>query len=58
MKQKQPSKDFIIQSLMNQNAELSFKVAERDAIITELYQELNGYREKELAEMDGESDAE
>lgn len=57
MDQRQPNKDFINQALVNQVAELSYKVAERDAIITELYQELNEYREKEIEEMDGHSDA-
>lgn len=54
---KQPNKDYMLQSLGNQVAEMSVKLAERDAYITELYQELQQYREKEIEEMDGQSDA-
>lgn len=35
----QPNKDYINQSLVNQIANLSMQVAQRDAIITELKQE-------------------
>lgn len=60
MKQsKQPNKDYINQSLLNQIAESSMKIAERDSIITELYQELDGlkqeldeYRKNEIEKMD------
>lgn len=54
------NKDYINQSLANQIAEMTMKVAERDAAITELVQkkneltkELEGYRKKEINEMDG-----
>lgn len=59
MEQKQPNKDYINQSLVSQIAELTMKIAERDAAITELYQEreklnkeLKEYRNKEIEEMD------
>ena len=55
----QPNKDYVIQSLQLQLSESTFKIAERDAIVTqhhekikELEKELEGYREKEIKEMD------
>lgn len=48
----QPNKDYVNQSLVNQIADLSMQIANRDAIITELHQELEGYRNKEIEEMD------
>lgn len=50
MEQKQPNKDYINHSLVNQLAEASMKIAERDATITELYQE-NTELNKELEEL-------
>ena len=53
------NKDYMIQSLQLQLSESTFKIAERDAIVTqhhekikELEKELEGYREKEIKEMD------
>ncbi|GGJ85906.1 hypothetical protein GCM10007063_05460 [Lentibacillus kapialis] len=48
----QPNKDYINQSLVNQIADLSMQIANRDAVITELHQELEGYRKEEVKEMD------
>lgn len=56
---KQPNKDYINQSLVNQIADFARQVAIRDATITEIYQqiaeltkELEEYRGKEIKEMD------
>ena len=54
---KQPNKDYINQSLVNQIANLSMQIAQRDAVITEQQMELEEYRKKEIEEMDGQSDA-
>ena len=43
----EPNKDLIIRSLQQQMAQQSMMIAERDAIITELYNELNGKEEPE-----------
>lgn len=40
MEQKQPNKEYINQSLLNQIANLSMQVAERDALITEQHQQI------------------
>ncbi|WP_193064920.1 hypothetical protein [Oceanobacillus oncorhynchi] len=50
MEQKQPNKDYINHSLVNQLAEASMKIAERDATITEQYQQI-GELNKELEEL-------
>lgn len=59
MEQKQVNKEYVIQSLMNQIAGLSMDRAERDSIITELYQEIDTLsseikecRDKEIEQMD------
>lgn len=51
--------EYVIQSLINQIAESSRNLAEREAVITEQYQriqelekELEKYRNKEIEEMD------
>lgn len=56
---KQPNKDYIIQSLQMQMSNHPMEIANRDAVITEQYQEieelkksLEEYRNKELEEMD------
>lgn len=49
---KQPNKDYINQSLVNQIANLSMQIAQRDAVITEQQMELEEYRKKEIEEMD------
>lgn len=51
MEQNQPNKDYINQSLVNQIANLSMQIAQRDAVITEQQQELEEYRQKEIEEM-------
>ncbi|WP_175631873.1 hypothetical protein [Virgibacillus siamensis] len=43
----QPNKDYIKQSLLNQIAGLSMQIAQRDAMITELQQELNQLKGEE-----------
>lgn len=48
----QPNKEYVNQSLVNQIANLSMQIANRDAIITELRQELEQYRTEEAKEMD------
>ena len=55
--------DYIIQSLQMQISESIMKIAERDALITEhhekiveLEKELEGYREKEIKEMDKDAE--
>ncbi|MFD1066701.1 hypothetical protein [Oceanobacillus locisalsi] len=53
MEQKQPNKDYINQSLVNQLAESNMKIAERDALITEQYQEIEELNE-ELDELKGQ----
>ena len=59
----QVNKDYIIQSLQIQNSENVIKIAERDAMVTqhhekikELEKELEGYREKEIKEMDEDAE--
>ena len=59
----QPNKDYMIQSLQLQLSESTFKIAERDAMVTqhhekivELEKELEGYREKEIKEMDKDAE--
>lgn len=54
-----PNKDYVNQSLVNQLADASLKIAERDAAITELYQEigklnkeLEDLRQQQIEEMD------
>lgn len=60
---KQINGDYIIQSLQMQLSESAYKIAERDALITEhhekiveLEKELEGYREKEIKEMDEDAE--
>lgn len=43
----QPNKDYMINSLVNQNSRLSVQIAERDAIIAEQQQELERLNHKE-----------
>ena len=57
------NKDYIIQSLQLQLSESAIKIAERDAMVTqhhekivELEKELEGYREKEIKEMDKDAE--
>lgn len=59
----QPNKDYMIQSLQLQLSESAIKIAERDAMVTqhhekikELEKELEGYREKEIKEMDKDAE--
>ena len=50
---KQPNKDYVNQSLVNQIANLSMQIAERDAIITEQYQQIQELQsDKEVEDMD------
>ncbi len=56
---KQPNKDYIIQSLQMQMSNHPLELANRDAVITEQYQQieelnkqLEEYRNKEIEEMD------
>ncbi|WP_271396892.1 hypothetical protein [Salinicoccus roseus] len=42
----EPNKDLIIRSLQQQMAQQSMMIAERDAIITELYNELDSKKEE------------
>lgn len=55
---KQPNKDYIIQSLQNQLSNANMDIANRDAIITELYQEKQELQkqldEQEVKEMNAE----
>ena len=55
--------DYIIQSLQMQLSESTYKIAERDALITEhhekiveLEKELEGYRKKEIKDMDKDAE--
>lgn len=41
-----PNKDYMINSLVNQNSRLSMQIAERDAIIAEQSQELERLKQK------------
>ncbi|GEN87259.1 hypothetical protein [Oceanobacillus sojae] len=50
----QPNKDYIIQSLVNQIAESTMKIADRDAVINELHQELEETKRQQIEEMDKE----
>lgn len=52
----QPNKDYVNQSLVNQIAEMSMSIAERDAIITEQHLELEEFKQKEIEQMDEEVD--
>lgn len=59
----QPNKDYMIQSLQLQLSESAIKIAERDAMVTqhhekikELEKELEGYREKEIKDMDEDAE--
>jgi len=59
----EPNKDYMNQSLVSQIARLSMQIAERDAIITEhhekiveLEKELEGYRKKEIKDMDKDAE--
>lgn len=59
----QNKESYVIRSLANQSADAAVKIAERDAIITEQYQEieqlkkeLEKYLEKEIEEMDEEAE--
>ena len=47
------NKDYVKQSLLNQVANLSLQVAERDAVITEQQIELEQLRKEQIDEMDG-----
>lgn len=56
--QKQQNKDYIIQSLQMQMSKYPIEIAERDSIMTEQFQEIEGlkkeleeYRNKEIKEM-------
>lgn len=46
--------DYVKQSLLNQIAELSLRVAECERVITEQQIELTEYREKEMKELSKE----
>ncbi len=48
----QPNKDYIIQSLVNQLAEATMKIADRDAVINELHQELEEIKRQQIEEME------
>lgn len=47
MEQKQPNLNYVNQSLLNQLANAHMQIAERDALITELYQELNELKKED-----------
>jgi hypothetical protein len=44
---KQPNLNYVNQSLLNQLADLHRQLAERDAVITEMYQELNELKKED-----------
>ena len=48
--QTKPNTEYVNQSLVNQIAELSMRIAERDAVITEQYNQINELKE-ELKEL-------
>lgn len=48
--------EYVNQSLINQIAELSMRVAERDAIITEQQVELKELRKERIEEMDDDAE--
>jgi len=48
----QINKDYVNQSLINQIANLSMQIAERDALITEQQLELEQLRKEQVEEMD------
>lgn len=50
----EPNSDYIKQSLLNQISSLSYKLAEYEAIITELQIELDELNKEKIAEMDSE----
>ena len=47
----QPNKDYMINSLVNQNSRLSVQIAERDAIIAEQQQELDKLNNDKVKDM-------
>lgn len=53
---KELNEDFVKQSLLNQIANLSLQVAERDAVITEQQVELEQLRKAQLDEMNSTED--
>ena len=56
--EKQLNKDYVNQSLVNQIANLSLQIAQRDAIITDQQIELDQLRKEIIGDMDGEENAE
>lgn len=60
---KQPNKDFMNQSLVNQIADLSIRIAEREAVITEQYmklqeleKEITRLRDEKIKELDKQAE--
>lgn len=51
----QPNKDYMINSLVNQNSRLSVQIAERDAIITEQQQEIQKLQQEQVDKMNEET---
>lgn len=49
----QVNPDHVINSLLNQNTTLSLNVAQLNAVIIQQTEQLEEYRKKEVAEMDG-----
>lgn len=49
------NEEYVKQSLINQIANLSMQIAERDALITEQRLELEQLRKEQIEEMDGDS---
>ena len=47
MEQNQPNKDYIIQSLQNQLSQAQMQIAQRDAVITEQYDEMEKLKQKD-----------
>jgi len=49
--------EYILQSLQNQIARLSYQVAERDAIITEQQQEIQKLQQAQIDEIEKENES-
>lgn len=49
------NKDYVNQSLINQIANLSLQIAQRDALITEQHKEIDQLRKEHIKQMDEEA---
>lgn len=50
MNENQMNKDYIIQSLQQQLSQANMQIAQRDAVITEQYDELDKYKKQDAPE--------